>query len=41
MTCLLLSVAIFTPLAEAQLKKIRMAVPGYTISMISFHRNEE
>jgi NitT/TauT family transport system substrate-binding protein len=34
--CLLFTAAIFTSRAEAQLKKTRMAVPGYTISMISF-----
>ena len=34
--CFLFLAAIFTSGAEAQLKKIRIAVPGYTISMISF-----
>jgi ABC-type nitrate/sulfonate/bicarbonate transport system substrate-binding protein len=36
MACLLFTAAIFPSRAEAQLKKVRMAVPGYTISMISF-----
>lgn len=36
MACLLFAAAIFTSRREAQLKKVRMAVPGYTISMISF-----
>jgi NMT1/THI5 like len=34
--CLVFAAAIFTGRGEAQLKKVRMAVPGYTISMISF-----
>ena len=34
--CLLFAAALFTSRGEAQLKKVRMAVPGYTISMISF-----
>ncbi len=36
MACLLFTAAIFTSRGEAQPKKVRMAVPGYTISMISF-----
>jgi NitT/TauT family transport system substrate-binding protein len=36
LACFLFVAAILTSRAEAQLKKIRMAVPGYTISMISF-----